>query len=104
MRAPTTLILLLAVLLFSSKLSLGQSSLAQQMDELGQQIANKVTAKNKTTVAVIEFADLEGNVTNFGRFMAEELITRLHETEKFKVIERQLLNQVIKGQKLTLSG
>lgn len=104
MRAPTTLIPLLIILLFPSNLSLAQSSLAQQIDELGLQIATKVTAKNKTTVAVVEFGDLEGNVTNFGRFMAEELITRLHETEKFKVIERQMLNQVIKEQKLTLSG
>jgi len=104
MRTLTTLILLLVILLFPSNLSLAQSGLAQQIDELGHQIATKVTAKNKTTVAVVEFADLEGNVTNFGRFMAEELITRLHETEKFKVIERQLLNQVIKEQKLTLSG
>jgi len=101
---PQTLILLLLTLLLSSNVSLAQSGLAQQIDELGHQIATKVTAKNKTTVAVVEFADLEGNVTNFGRFLAEELITRLHETEKFKVIERQLLNQVIKEQKLTLTG
>jgi TolB-like protein len=101
---PLTLILLLVTLLFPLDHSLAQSTLAQQIDELNRQIATKVTAKNKTTIAVVEFADLEGNVTNFGRFMAEELITRLHETEKFKVIERQLLNQVIKEQKLTLSG
>lgn len=103
MRA-TKLISLLCVLLFSSLPTFAQSSLALQIDELNRQIATKVTAKNKTTIAVVEFADLEGNITNFGRFMAEELITRLHETEKFKVIERQLLNQVIKEQKLTLSG
>ena len=101
---PQTFILLLCALLLPVNVSLAQSTLAQQIDELNRQIAMKVTAKNKTTVAVVEFADLEGNVTNFGRFMAEELITRLHETEKFKVIERQLLNQVIKEQKLTLSG
>lgn len=101
---PQTLILLLCALLLPVNVSFAQSTLAQQIDELNRQIAAKVTAKNKTTIAVVEFADLEGNVTNFGRFMAEELITKLHETEKFKVIERQLLNQVIKEQKLTLSG
>jgi TolB-like protein len=104
MRAPMTVISLIGTLLFSLNITLAQSSMAQQIGELNRQIATKVTAKNKTTIAVVEFADLEGNVTNFGRFMAEELITRLHETEKFKVIERQLLNQVIKEQKLTLSG
>jgi len=104
MKAPTTLISLLVILLFFPNLTFAQASLKENLDDLNRQIATKVTAKNKATIAVVEFADLEGNVTNFGRFLAEELITRLHETEKFKVIERQLLNQVIKEQKLTLSG
>jgi len=104
MKAPTTLISLLVILLFFPSLTFAQASLKENLDDLNRQIATKVTAKNKATIAVVEFADLEGNVTNFGRFLAEELITRLHETEKFKVIERQLLNQVIKEQKLTLSG
>jgi hypothetical protein len=43
-------------------------------------------------------------VTDFGRFIAEELITHLYETKKFKVIERQLLNKVISEQKLSLTG
>jgi len=104
MRKLTTVLSLSAVLLFSANVTCAQASLTQQLDELNRQIAAKVTAKNKTTIAVVEFADLEGNVTNFGRFISEELITRLYETQKFKVIERQLLNQVIKEQKLTLSG
>jgi len=48
--------------------------------------------------------DLQGNVTDFGRFLAEELITRLYQTKKFKVIERQLLNKIIAEQKLSLTG
>ena len=104
MKPLTTLTLLLFIFLFSSTLTFAQANLAEQLDDLNRQITTKVTATNKATIAVIEFADLEGNVTNFGRFLSEELITRLYETEKFKVIERQLLNQVIKEQKLTLSG
>jgi len=86
------------------RITYAQGNLEQHIDELSRQITAKVSAKQKTTIAVVEFADLEGHVTNFGRFLAEELITRLHETEKFKVIERQLLNQVIKEQKLSLTG
>lgn len=81
-----------------------QGALGQRIDELSQQIASKMTAKQKTTVAVVEFTDLQGNVTDFGRFLAEELITRLYETEKFRVIERQQLNKVIAEQKLSLTG
>jgi curli biogenesis system outer membrane secretion channel CsgG len=53
---------------------------------------------------VVEFSDLKGNVTNLGRFLSEELITRLYETKKFKVIERQQLNKIIAEQKLSLTG
>lgn len=102
-KALTTAVAVLSILVGASS-ALAQASLSQQLDDLNRQIATKVTAKNKTTIAVVEFADLDGNVTNFGRFLSEELITRLYETQKFKVIERQLLNQVIKEQKLTLSG
>ncbi|MFQ6114797.1 MAG: FlgO family outer membrane protein [bacterium] len=81
-----------------------QGGLDQRVAELSQQIAKEMTEYKKTTIAVVEFSDLQGNVTDFGRFLAEELITRLFQTKKFKVIERQLLNKVITEQKLSLKG
>ena len=81
-----------------------QSALDQRISELSLKISNGLTENQKRTIAVVEFADLRGNVTDFGRFIAEELITRLHETKKFTVIERQLLNKVITEQKLSLTG
>ena len=41
---------------------------------------------------------------NFGKYIAEELITRLYRTKKFYVIERQLLNKVLEEHKLTSTG
>src|SRR5215210_1009117 len=81
-----------------------QDGLNKRVDELGQQIAGKMAARQKTTVAVVEFTDLQGNVTDFGRFLAEELVTRLGDMEKFRVIERQLLTKIITEQKLSLTG
>lgn len=81
-----------------------QGGLDQRVSELSQQIANKMSAKQKTTIAVVEFTDLQGNVTDLGRFLAEELVTRLGDLEKFKVIERQLLTKIIAEQKLSLTG
>jgi TolB-like protein len=81
-----------------------QSALDQRISELSLKISNGLTENQKRTIAVVEFADLRGNVTDFGRFIAEELITHLYETKKFKVIERQLLNKVITEQKLSLTG
>ncbi len=97
-------ILALFGILSIPSISLSQDGLEKGITELSQQIASKVSQQHKTTIAVIEFSDLQGSVTDFGRFLAEELITRLYSTEKFKVIERQLLNRVISEQKLNLSG
>jgi curli biogenesis system outer membrane secretion channel CsgG len=81
-----------------------QAGLEQRVTDLSQKISTGLTENQKRTIAVVEFVDLRGNVTDFGRFMAEELITKLYETRKFKVIERQLLNRVMAEQKLSLTG
>src|SRR5215207_1782467 len=75
-----------------------QETLEQRLDTLARKISDNLTENQKHTIAVVEFSDLKGNVTNFGRFLSEELITRLYQTKKFKVIERQQLNKIITEQ------
>lgn len=79
-----------------------QANLTQQMTELGQQVSAKAVSKQKTSVAVIDFADLNGNISDAGRFLAEELVMRLYETGKIKVIERQRTSRFIREQKINL--
>jgi len=78
-------------------------SLNTQLDKLTDQIVNSMISEDKKKVAVVEFPDLRGNVSEFGRYISEELITRLFNTRKFEVIERRLLNKVLDEQKLTVS-
>lgn len=82
----------------------GSSDLDLRIDELSRQISNGLAENQKSTIAVVEFVDLKGRVTDLGRFLAEKLITRLYQTKKFKVIERQLLNKIVNEQKLSLTG
>ena len=79
-------------------------NLDQRTGELSQQIAKNMETGQKRRIAVLEFTDLQGQITNFGRYLSEELITRLYDSSKFKVVERQLLNKVIAEQKLSLTG
>ena len=79
-------------------------TLDQRANELSHQIAKNMETGQKRRIAVLEFTDLKGEVTNFGRYLSEELITRLYDSNKFKVVERQLLNKVIAEQKLSLTG
>jgi TolB-like protein len=87
-----------------STIASAQNTLDQRLADLSRQIAENLTENQKRTIAVVEFSDLKGTVTNFGRFLSEELITRLYQTKKFKVIERQQLNKIIAEQKLSLTG
>lgn len=80
-----------------------QISLEQRLGELSKDISDELTDKQKTTIAVAEFVDLNGNSSDFGKFLAEELVTRLYKTKKLKVIERQRLDKVIAEQKLSLT-
>ncbi len=79
-------------------------TLEEGLSSLSAQISAGMTESNKQKIAVIEFSDLNGNITELGKFLSEELITRLFLTKKFQVIERQLLNKVLSEHKLNTTG
>jgi len=78
--------------------------LEDSLKDLSEQIINSMVEGSKKKIAIVEFSDLNGNITQFGKYISEELITRLFKTDKFNVIERQLLNKIITEQKLSLTG
>ncbi len=86
------------------KKEMPQKSLNSQLNNLTEQIVTSLSQTKKSKIAVIEFANLQGQVTQFGRYLAEELITRLYLTNQFEVIERQLLNKVLQEHQLNMSG
>lgn len=75
-----------------------------QINKLVFQIVQSLDQDNKSTIAVIPFSDLHGKTNDFGIFLSEELTTRLFRTNRFQVVERQLLNEVVNEQKLNVSG
>jgi len=87
----------------SSPVPAPSPTLTQRIEDLSRQIETGITSTKSNTVAVVEFVDLIGNITNFGRFVAEELTTSLYQ-KRFRVIERQLLRKVVEEQKLSLTG
>ena len=80
------------------------ATLDDQMGKLTNQIISSFNQSEVQKIAIIEFADLEGNVTQLGRFIAEELITRIFTTGKFEVVERNLLQKVLEEQQLGMTG
>ena len=95
---------LVGIMLLSPQSILAQDmSLDEGLNTIADQISESVISEKIRTVAVMDFNDLQGNVTLLGRFIEEELVTRLFQANQFKVIERSLLEKALEELKFNLS-
>ncbi|UCH93892.1 MAG: hypothetical protein JSV88_26995 [Candidatus Aminicenantes bacterium] len=77
----------------------------KEIDQLSCKIAEKIAAAGKKKIAVVDFTDLDGTVTELGRFLAEEFSTALAGTGKgFTVVDRIHLKTLLKEHKLSSTG
>ncbi|HYB61343.1 MAG TPA: FlgO family outer membrane protein, partial [Methylomirabilota bacterium] len=79
-----------------------------QLKQLAAQLADSISKSGKKTVAVADFTDLDGNVTELGRFLAEETSADLASTagaaKDFEVIDRTQLRATLKRAGLAMNG
>lgn len=76
-----------------------------EIKKLSATMAEKIAEAEKNKVAVVDFTDLQGNVTELGRFIAEEFSSALSKTGKeFTVVDRVHLNVIVKEKKLSATG
>jgi len=77
----------------------------QQITDQAQALAEKLADSETKTLAVVDFTDLQGNVTELGRFLAEELSIGLAGLgQGFEVIDRTHLKALLKEHKLSATG
>jgi len=77
----------------------------KEINSLSISMAEKISKAGKVRVAVVDFTDLQGNVTELGRFIAEEFSVSLAGAGKgFKVIDRVHLKSIIREHKLSATG
>ena len=82
------------------------ANLEEGVRDLAQQISVNMVNANLKKVALVEFAGLDGEVTAFGQFLAEELTTQLFVATpgRFEVVERRQLQRVLQEHRLSASG
>jgi len=105
MRKITSSIIVSLILLSSS--SFGASNLKEGVKEVGASIAEGMVKEGKKKIAIVEFSDLNDNVNDLGRFLAEKLINELIQNKGdkgYEIVERRQLNKVLKQLKLSSSG
>lgn len=81
---------------------LAQQDLQGGIQDLVQQMIASME-QQKWKLAILDFTKLDGSVDNFGRYLAERLITSLFLTRQFEVIERRQLDKILAELKLNLS-
>jgi TolB-like protein len=93
----------------SMMLSLSQPGVSwayeKEIRELSAAIAENIAKSGKALVAVVDFTDLQGNVTELGRFIAEEFSVALVGSGKgFQVMDRAHLKSILQEHKLAATG
>jgi TolB-like protein len=77
----------------------------EEIKSLSTSMAETIDKAGKKTIAVVDFIDLQGNVTELGRLLAEEFSVALASYGKgFEVIDRTHLNTILKEHKLADTG
>jgi len=77
----------------------------REIKELSEKMAGKIDQSGKKSVAVVDFTDLQGNVTELGRFIAEEISVELmNNVKKIEVIDRNHLKSIMKEHNFSMSG
>jgi len=77
----------------------------KEIKALSSTLAQSIVTSGKKSIAVVDFTDLQGNVTELGRFLAEEFSVALSEWGKgFDVVDRTHLKSLLKEHELALTG
>lgn len=71
---------------------------------IADKLAVRLTEARQAKIGVLEFLDLQGRISQLGKFIAEDLTTAFFEKGKFSLVERTLLQQVMREHALSQTG
>lgn len=81
------------------------SSYEKEVDAISRSVGERVGSLGKKKIAVVDFTDLQGNVTELGRFLAEELsVSITMNFPNLEVIDRTHLKTLLQEHALSISG
>ncbi len=82
-----------------------QSTFGSELQEITDDLASRLNiADSVTTVAVIEFVDLEGDRTSLGKFLSDQFSVRLLDSAGFELFNRSRLRELIAEIQLSEDG
>jgi len=79
-------------------------SLDQEMTKLADQVSKSLVSQSFKSVAAIDFTDLQGQPTELGRFLAEELAVDIVSSGGVSMVDRANIKSILAEHKLTEEG
>lgn len=77
----------------------------REIANLSSILASGISKAGKKTIAVVDFTDLQGQVNELGRFIAEEMSGNMtSQSAGFDVLDRNHIKRLLEEQKLSMSG
>ncbi len=97
---------IISLLVFTASGKAQDQDYETQMKRTVSDVAAAIKKAGKKKVATVDFADLQGNVSELGRFLSEEMSVGLvlAQDSSFKVVDRTHLKRIMDEHKLTMSG
>lgn len=96
------IIISLIFLLISPNFSIAYE---KEIRSISSTLGENITKAGKRMIAVVDFTDLQGNVTELGRFLAEEFSVAFAGAGRgFEVVDRTHLKTLLAEHKLSASG
>jgi len=88
------------------ELALSQAlDMDKELSEFSDKLVSQVKKSGVKKIAVLDFTDLKGDSTEFGRFFAEQLQVFLVERrDGFSIVDRANLKKIVQEHKLTVEG
>jgi len=91
------------VFLAGARLDAGEHE--REIQTAANAVGEKLATAGKRSVAVVDFTDLQGNVTELGRFLAEEISVALASGDRpIEVVDRTHLKVLVQENKLSATG
>lgn len=86
------------------KVKTKKSDLYSQIDDLAKQLVNCLPHGKKQKIVLLEFTDLNGEVSKFSKFLFQELVTRLFlaDSKKIEIVDNNIINEFMKVHHLSL--
>lgn len=97
---------ILLLIITSTQTIIGQSVFDSQLQALAEKVALQIAAKGKEKVAVWHFVNTKGEITNSGKYIAEDFSVYFTNASKdaYQVMDRNHLDQILKEHKLNSEG